>query len=610
MNQFNRINKKACLFSILSLFATMYSYSELKDGSLFNSSVSIPVNIVFGLCFTIVYYFFYKHVMYKVCKFSVCSKIIGIFAGIVNVLGRNFMLHNSMQFFSKDVFFAVLFSSLAAIGYGLIYASVFELGWSYLKYYGGKESEAKNMSSLIDSINYYVFDKHPFLYPLLSICIFWAPYLVAFFPGALQWDAVMALLGYYGIGIKSNHHPIIGTLLMGYIMDIGKYFGNDNYGCAIYVILQFLLLSTTLAYQFVFFNKWKTIYSIRWLVLFIFSLHPVFPTFVMTEVKDVFYYVAFLWLLYLFIKCYEEYNKKVAFYVVIASMFLCALRKEGIVICIICSMVFLLFREIIFEKWKSILNAIILGSIFALFFSYVALIYYNFERSSIKEAFSIPIQQTARYIRDYSADITESEWEVLNKIFQNQANMLGSYYSPDISDPVKDQIDNHLFRVQIASYFKVWGSLFIRHPGCYFSAAFNQMYGYFYIGKEAMFKIGDCRTENFVKGDDLYNEKFKIVDDPRTITLRKSMIKYIYSWADFPLLGLLYHPAVYTWILLFGVTFLIHLKKYRYLFLYFLPLVTLCICCFSPANAFIRYSYPIIISCFILLAYNLRIMKS
>ena len=609
MDQSKLLNIKACFFSILSLFATMYSYSDLNDVSFFNHSISLPANIVFGIFFLILYYFFYKHVINKINKFSAQSKLIGIFAGIINVLGRNFMLYNSMQFFSKDLFFAVVFSSLAAIGYGVIYASVFELGWSYLDSQGEKGLGIRNHSSFFSTINYIVFDKHPLLYPFLCICLFWAPYLVSFYPGMLQSDAVFALLGYYGISVWTNHHPVIGVLLMGYIMDVGKFLGDDNYGCAIYVILQFLILSITLAYNFVFFNKWKINYLIRWIVLFIFSLHPVFPTFVMNEVKDVFYYVAYLWLLFLFIRCFEEYNKILAVYITIASMFVCALRKEGIVLCILCS-IFLLFYQVkIYKDWKNILNAIIIGCIFAVLLSYAALVHYNVGRSSITEALSIPLQQTARYIRDYREDVTEQEWGVLNSIFKNKANELGRIYAPEISDPVKEQIDIHLFNVQMAEYFKVWGRHFFKHPGCYFSAAFNQMYGYFYLEKEAMYKIGDCRTENFVERIPLFSEQFKIVDNPRTMSLRKSMIKYVYSWPELILLGFLYHPAVYTWILIFSLSFLIHSRKYKYLFLYCMPLVILCICCLSPVNAFIRYSYPIILSCFTLSVYNMRLVS-
>ena len=606
----NMINKKACLFSIFSLLATIYSYNDLKDVSFINYFTSFSADIMFGIFYLIMYYFYYKYVLAKASEFSTQSKIIGIFAGFINVLGRNYMLYNSMQFFGKNFYYAVAFSLLAVIGYGLIYASVFELGCFYLKDQRAKGLKEKNNLTFLNAVNCIIFDKHPLLFPFLLICFFWLPYLISFFPGMLQWDAVSALLGYYGIGVWTNHHPVIGTLLMGYIMDIGKYFGDDNYGCAIYVILQFLFLSITLAYNFEFFYMWKTSYFVRWIVLLFFSLHPVFPTFVMTEVKDVFYYVAFLWLLYLFIRCFEEYDKILAYYIAVASMFVCALRKEGVIICIICSVVLFFFQGLVYEKWKSILNAIMLGSVLANLISYAALLYYDVGRSSITEAGSIPIQQTARYIRDFSEDITEPEWEILNSVFQNKAKKLGQYYEPDISDPVKAQIGYNLTREQVKAYFNVWINCLFRHPECYFSAAFNQMYGYYYIQKEAMYKIGDCRTENFVKGDPFYSEKFMIVDNPSTINLRKAMIKYIYSWPDLPFLGLLYHPAVYTWIMLFGLSYLIYLKKYKYLFLYCLPLTILCICCLSPVNAFIRYSYPIIISSFTLVIYNIKLAQN
>ena len=606
MIQYNMTNKKAFLFSVLALFGTMYSYSDFKQASFLNNSFDIYSKIVFCLFFLILYVPYFKFFINRIKTLSTHSIVIGVFAGIINVLGRHFVLYDGMQFFNNDLVFAFVFSLLAAIGYGLIYASVFELGWWYLKTQREDKIESKNY---VNTINYVVFDKHPLLYPFLLICFFWLPYFISFFPGMLQWDAVGALAGYYGIVDWTNHHPVIGTLLMGYIMDIGKFLGDDSFGCAIYVTLQFLLLSISLAYNFVFFSQWRITYRIRWLVLIVFLLHPVFPTFAMTEVKDVFYYVAYLWLLFLFIRCFEECNKNLQFHIIIASMFVCVLRKEGIIVCLFSSIVLLLFQNKIYEKWKNMLNAIILGAFFAVFLSCVASVYYNVGRSAITEALSIPVQQTARYIRDYSEDITVSEWGILNRVFRNKSKELGKYYCPNISDPIKAQIDYNWFKKQMAAYFKVWGTHFIRHPDCYFSAAFNQMYGYFYIGKEAMYKIGDCRTKNFVKGDSFYSEKFKIVDNPKTLIFREYMIQYVYSWPDIPLLRLLYRPALYTWILLFGLSCLIHFKKFKYLFLYCMPLTVLCICCLSPVNAFIRYSYPIIISCFILVVYNMRLMQ-
>lgn len=610
MARLNQINIEACLWSILSLFATMYSYSDLNDVSFLNHSISASASIVFGVLFFIFYYFFYKHVINKISDFSTQSILIGIFAGTINVLGRNFMLHNSMQFFSKDMFFAVIFSLLATIGYGLIYASVFELGWNYLDFQRTNGLESRNHSSFVSPINHNIFDKHPLFYPFLFICLFWAPYLVAFFPGMLQWDAMYALRSYYGIEIWTNHHPVIGVLLMGYIMDIGKFLGNDNYGCVIYIVLQFLLFSFTLVYNFVFFNHWRVCYVIRWMVLMFFAIHPMFPTFVMNVVKDIYYYVAVLWLLFMFIKCYKQYKRKYFFYITFISVFVCILRKEGIVVCLLCSLLLLFFRQQIYTKWKNILVAMVLGSTLAFFVSTVAGNYYNIKQASVREALSIPIQQTARFVRDYSNDISCREWDILNSVFQDHARELGDYYQPEKSDAVKALMVYSLTKKQRTDYFSVWISQFLRYPGCYFSAAFNQIYGYFYIEKGAMYEIGDCRLVNFQKDHPLYTQQLVVVDNPNTEQIRKILIKYIFIWPVIPLLGLLYHPATYTWLLFLGLSCLVHFKKYRYLFLYSIPLIILCICCLSPVNAFIRYSFPITLCSVILNAFSITVIRN
>lgn len=290
-------------------------------------------------------------------------------------------------------------------------------------------------------------------------------------------------------------------------------------------------------------------------------------------------------------------------------MFVCALRKEGIIICVFCLFILVLFRHNIYENWKNISVALVIGSTLAVLASNVSANYYNVKQASMREALSIPLQQTARYIRDYSEDVSCSEWSVLNSVFQNHAKDLGLYYQPEKSDQVKDLMGYNLTKKQIMAYFEVWFNQFMRHPGCYLSAAFNQFYGYFYIEKEAMYRIGDCRLLNFKSGHPLFTEQIVVVDNPNTKNIRERIINYVLSWPDLPLLGLLYHPAIYTWSLFFGLSCLIYFKKYKYMFLYSIPLIILFICCLSPVNAFIRYSFPIILSSFILTTFSVTIIR-
>ena len=587
-----------CIYSVFSLFAVLYSYSDLAGYVSFRDSI----NSFFVLFMLTLFFLFYKFALSKISNFSALSFITGIFAGVINVLCRNFMLYNNLIFFYRDKYFAIVFSLLAAIGYGLIYASVFEIGWKYLPLTGQPAFYRQNSASFI------LFDKRSFIYPFIVIFVLWIPYFVVFYPGIVHWDAVDALLQYYGLQIWTSQHPVVSVLLMGYTMDIGKFLGSDNLGCVIYIVLQYIICSLTLAYSFVFYNKWKTPYIIRWVTLLLFSLLPVVPMFVLNEVKDTFYYVAVLWMLFIFIKCLEQCDNRMLIKLSTAVIFLCCLRKEGIVICVSCLLALLIVRNKIYDKWKRIALAVFFGVCVSVAVTNLASVHYNVKPASMREALSLPVQQTARFIRDHGKDITKTEWEVLNTVFNNKAGELGNVYNPNRSDEVKYNMVYTLNSKLIKQYLRVWLTHFIRHPGCYCSAAFNQMYGYFYIERPA-FKIYeyDIYTNNFKYGHMMYTTKVMVTDNPNTTHVREKVKECFIILENAAFTGTLFHPATYIWLLFFALTMLIHFKQHKYLFFFVIPLVNLAVCCASPINADLRYSFPIILSSFFLIAFSVHI---
>ena len=587
-----------CLFSVFSLFAVLYSYSDLTTYVSFKNSI----NIIFVLLILCLFFLFYRYVTRVISGFSALAISIGMFAGVINVLGRNFILYNSLIFFYKETYFAIVFSLLAAIGYGLIYASVFVLGWKYLLSMNQSASFRQN------SVSFIMFDKHPFMYPFFVIFVFWIPYFVAFYPGIVHWDAMGALRQYYGLRTWSSHFPVVGILLMGYTMDIGKFLGSDNYGCTIYVVLQYIICSLTFAYNFVFYSKWKTPYFIRWFTLLMFSFFPVIPMYVVNEVKDTFYYVAVLWMSFFLIKALEQCDNKLLFKLSIAVMFTSCLRKEGIVICVFCLLILLVVQNRIYDKWRKIVASIFWGVCVSVVVTSLASVHYNVVPGSMREALSLPVQQTARYIKNHSKDVTNEEWKVLNTVFNNKAKELGKLYNPDRSDEVKFKMIHRLTNKHKKQYFRVWLTHFIRHPGCYVSAAFNQMYGYFYIEKPEFYGLG-FSTNNFKYGHMMYTAKVIVTDNPKTAFLREKMKKCFVKLKDTAILGTLFHPATYIWLLIFALTMLIHFKKYRYLFFFVIPIASLAVCCASPLNASIRYSFPIMLSSFLLLAFSVHTVQ-
>ena len=95
----------------------------------------------------------------------------------------------------------------------------------------------------------------------------------------------------------------------------------------------------------------------------------------------------------------------------------------------------------------------------------------NVQAGGIQEMFSIPFQQTARYVKDHPQDITQYEKEVLSEVldFPN----LAKKYNPLNADPVKDYYQK-AHTIKYWEYLKVWFVQLLRHPFTYMEA-FNAM---------------------------------------------------------------------------------------------------------------------------------------
>ena len=404
--------------------------------------------------------------------------------------------------------------------------------------------------------------------------MFWFPYLIAFYPGVLHWDALVALKQYFGLMDWTTHHPPLGVLMMGYSMDLGKYLGSDNYGCTIYVFIQFVLFALTLSYVFVCFKRWKVNYKYRIVVLFVFSLFPLFPMFAVIEVKDTLYYITSLWLVFSLLMALEHYNRKIFVVSVVSSFLTCCFRKEGVLVCCMCIIAIFYFGDRLFIERKKIIASLFTGVIASIMITAVICSHYNISNSSPREALSIPAQQTARYIKYYKNEIPKEEWRILNEFFKGKAKELGKMYNPERSDFIKGHIVYYPSKKQYSDYLKVYISQFIRHPGCYFSAAFNQMYGYFFIDKLEYYSFG-FSMGNITKKDSIYTRKIVVVDNPNTKNMKKVMASYFRLWQRIPILSLLYHPSFYVWMMIFALTVLFRLNHRQHTFVFAVPCLAL-----------------------------------
>ena len=70
-----------------------------------------------------------------------------------------------------------------------------------------------------------------------------------------------------------------------------------------------------------------------------------------------------------------------------------------------------------------------------------------------RKCFSLPFQQTARYVKEYGDEISEEEREIIAKVLDYDS--LAEIYEPMTADPVKTTYRSGSAG-DLTAYFKVW----------------------------------------------------------------------------------------------------------------------------------------------------------
>ena len=89
--------------------------------------------------------------------------------------------------------------------------------------------------------------RHPLLFPMAVLLLAWTPMLLAFYPGIHAYDTFSQLPDYLA-GIFSTHHPLLHTLITGWLYDLGGLLGSHALGMLFYSVAQMLLVAWALAY--------------------------------------------------------------------------------------------------------------------------------------------------------------------------------------------------------------------------------------------------------------------------------------------------------------------------------------------------------------------------
>lgn len=596
-------NCKIFIISILTIFC-LYSERLLKEMILtYDKIKNIDLKSLVKLSYTntdfllylvlgITLYIFYKKYLYS--KKQKSYNILSAIFSFLLVFGFSYSLVGSSRLVTGN-FLLFILSTLKFSMLYMFLSTIINLITTKLKTIDLKKIKIPKIFQKIEK--YY--EKHPHKTTIIILLIAWLPYIISFYPAILSPDPSNQILQYFGMethyieGVKlldpniliTNHHPVFHTFILGGFTKIGYNLGSINFGLFLFTIFQLFIVISALTYSLNYLKKIKVPFIYRFIILLIFAIVPVFPLYAISSVKDTMFGAL---LIFFIIETHKlltnkKYSKIEYMTLSLLMLILMLVRNNGIYI-ILFSIIPLIF--IIKEKRTGLILIIISSVCLYTAHNKILLPSMHITPGSIREMLSVPFQQTARYAKYYSDDLSPKEIAIIDKILDYET--LASRYKPNISDPVKNVFNKNTTTKDLIEYFKVWASCLLRHPGVYFDATINTVYGYFYPN-----------TSNWYV---YYNYDERLIDNNlnyhyNKLNLSRDILSsYAIAFPYIPVLGSIVNIGFNVWIYMYLLTYLITEHKKRLIPLILPAFILLLTCVVGPVNTYFRYMVPIVMS--------------
>ena len=587
-------NIKSIILALLSSIAIWSNYTILdnlrnfKFYTLYNSNM-----LLLGLLLIIFIYLFIKNKDIKISKPKiVVSVILSLFMIIGEVCNTYGDISIAFNFYLNLIYTIIKF-----IGY----FSLFKTMFIYLDKVIPKldNNPLKPKKSIF---KWYInkLTKYPFRTSFVTLMILFGIYMIAFYPLVLSPDPRDQIYMFLGVATEhnewviqrdpsvfiTNHHPILQTYLIGGCLTFGRHILNDNFGLFIYTVIQSLIYGSILAYSIKFMAKHKVSNKYYFIVLLMYILVPMYAFFTVSAVKDTLYTgFMMLFILALFDIVENYLDKKISIkyliYIFFVMLLMCLFRNNGIYICILTLPVLMFMTKVNRLKILALI-VLIFGSMQIT--NKVVIPALGVSDGSIREALSIPFQQTARLVKYNESIIDEHDKEIIDTVLVYDT--LAERYDPNLSDPVKNKFNPYATKEDLMNYFKVWFKYLLKDPLCYINATLDNTFGYIYPNAHRWYLYYDY-------WNDLVNPE--IVDyhfNNSTWWLRVPLTNYGETFPFIPLVGLLSNIGASCYMVIILTAYLWNRKNKKYMVVLLPMYLSILICIAGPANTYFRYVMP------------------
>lgn len=578
-------------------FAILVSIAIFIDISLFKELKDIDYTIFYNIntwgmaITTLALYMLYNKREKSISK---AKKVLAVIFAMFMLIGETYTSYGSFSIIFKNV--ASLLISIVKLG-GYTYLFVNMFYWLDKKIKNIKNNEVKVKNKYLKRYFEY-FEKYPFRTSLVTILIVFGIYMLAFYPIVLSPDPSFQIRMYFNEHTKyidwviqrnpninmTAHHPVLQTYLIGWSIDLGRRFVNDNFGLFIYTFGQTLIYASVLAYTIKFAKDNGVNNKLRLILLAMYIFVPMYALYSVSAVKDTLY-TAFMILFILSIfELVKNKDMKMSLrkliYLYFVMLLIGLFRHNGVYV------IALTIPFICFYSRKNFVKILVVFSLFfgsIYTFDNVIVPSFGISDGSVREMLSVPFQQTARLVRDYPNFYKGEEREVIDKILTYDT--LGERYNPNLADAVKNKYNKYTTNDDLVKYFKAWGHGLVSHFDVYVDATLHNTYGYFYPNVHNWYIYTEF--DNKVTKNNLVDYHFN-----KCGILRDILNVYGNIFPYIPGIGLLSNIAFNTWVVLIITAYLISSKHKKYL-ISLIPLYgSILFCIIGPANTYFRYTMP------------------
>lgn len=462
--------------------------------------------------------------------------------------------------------------------------------------------------------------RHSFLCPFLLLLLSCVLPLALAYPGRMCADSWCQAGMYfqvvrpdYGLYEFTSHHPPAHTVFFSSIIALGRKLGSANLGLFAVVVLQAVIHSAVFAYALHTVNRLNTP---PWYIHALSLLAAMFsPFYVMAYpmvIKDnvyswaiVLFVVEVIYMLYLG-RDYWRSRRHIAL-LTLGILGVMLMRNNGKYV--IYPMVLVLLVIFFVRYWKTgvlrrVTLCLLLPVLAANLIQTALMHHYDIEKGSIREALSMPIQQTARYVLERGNEVTAEEEAAIRAVLDY--DNLAQDYFPMESDPVKDAFNPEATTEDVLNYLKVWLRMGLKHPMVYLKATVNQNYPLVFPFKECNSLAGDTLNPHHL----FAAETIGIRDVELAPRLNNIWDEWNLDLFYLPFTGLVCSIPVCVLLLMFLCCYALSRRRWQFLIPALPLLLSVGIILLAPGIAGTpRYAYPIVYALPMVLAYYCSLIK-